>query len=91
MFRETWRPETRSPNDWREQAACLQVGHVPFFPDRLEGHQVAAVIEPALSICRDCPVRAECLEFALTHDERYGIWGGTLPSQRRQMQKGKRP
>lgn len=37
----------------------------------------------AVEACRTaCPVPAECLAAALEGDERFGIWGGTLPDQR---------
>lgn len=36
----------------------------------------------ALEVCDRCEVRAECLNYALTHGERDGIWGGTTAKQR---------
>jgi WhiB family redox-sensing transcriptional regulator len=36
-------------------------------------------------VCGPCPIRAECLEWALTRPEEYGIWGGTTVKQRRRM------
>ncbi|MDP9356150.1 MAG: WhiB family transcriptional regulator [Chloroflexota bacterium] len=33
--------------------------------------------------CEVCPARAECLAYALAADERDGVWGGTLPAERR--------
>ena len=33
------------------------------------------------TLCAECPVRAECLAFAIVHDE-YGIWGGTTKGER---------
>lgn len=77
-----WLPNRR-PDDWRQQAACLDHDSSLFFPDgdRWDPREY----QPALKVCRGCSVRAECLEFALTHDERYGIWGGYLPSDRSRM------
>lgn len=40
--------------------------------------------EPARSICRRCPVRAECLSYALEHNL-HGIWGGTSGNQRTKL------
>jgi WhiB family redox-sensing transcriptional regulator len=37
----------------------------------------------AKSICRVCPVNAECLDYALTIREPYGIWGGLTETERR--------
>lgn len=39
--------------------------------------------EAAVRICNRCPFRAECLTWAIDHRERYGIWGGLTPGERR--------
>ena len=41
-------------------------------------------------ICAGCPVRRECLDFALGHDQVYGIWGGTTPEDRQRDRRRKR-
>jgi WhiB family redox-sensing transcriptional regulator len=41
-------------------------------------------------ICARCQVRRECLEFALAHDQVYGIWGGTTPEDRQRERRRKR-
>ncbi|TMK81786.1 MAG: WhiB family transcriptional regulator, partial [Actinobacteria bacterium] len=41
----------------------------------------------ALSICATCPVRAQCLDYAIRNRETYGIWGGTTPDQRRRIRR----
>lgn len=38
--------------------------------------------------CATCPVRDACLQHALEHDERFGIWGGLSPDERRDLKKG---
>jgi WhiB family redox-sensing transcriptional regulator len=55
---------------WHLRAACLGVDPELFYPER-GGNSV----EPK-KVCRGCPVREPCLEFAVTNNERYGIWGG---------------
>ncbi|WP_407672362.1 WhiB family transcriptional regulator [Parafrankia discariae] len=35
----------------------------------------------AKRICSGCEVRAECLEYALENDERFGIWGGLVQTR----------
>lgn len=42
--------------------------------DRLDG--------PAKRVCGLCPVRAECLEYAITHNQTEGVWGGMGESER---------
>lgn len=39
---------------------------------------------PAIEICNRCPLKPECLEWALTHDEE-GVWGGTGEADRRAL------
>jgi WhiB family redox-sensing transcriptional regulator len=45
----------------------------------------------AKAICALCPLRAECLEYALGHPARYGIWGGLngeeLAAEHRRLQR----
>lgn len=63
---------------WQEQAACRDVEDPDiFFPER------GGSSKAARALCADCPVRAECLEYALANHEDFGIWGGTSPRDRR--------
>jgi WhiB family redox-sensing transcriptional regulator len=43
----------------------------------------------AKAICAVCPIRAECLEYALRHPARHGVWGGLnaeeLAAERRRL------
>lgn len=56
-----------------------------FFPTG-SGSLATMQNEQAKSICRRCPFRAECLAWAIEHDER-GIWGGTTRDERHQAAK----
>jgi hypothetical protein len=69
--------------DWRMDALCPQVSIEEFHA----GHGRGSVeqINFAKKVCGLCPVKAECLEFALTNDEREGIWGGLSPRVRDQL------
>lgn len=64
---------------WRDAALCAQVGGDVWFPEK------GASVREAKRICGGCLVRTECLEYALEHAIRYGIWGGTTERQRRAM------
>lgn len=55
-----------------------------FFPDR--GDSLA----PAKEICVECIVKDECLEYAVEHGERFGVWGGTSERERRRIRKRRR-
>lgn len=37
-----------------------------------------SVLEEAKSLCADCPIRAECLDGALSRGEPWGVWGGEI-------------
>lgn len=78
-----WRPPM-----WMDQAACLDPDVDPelFFPpkggmnDYRTNH--LSIRWPAMAICEQCPVRAECLMYAYKTDQRHGIWGGLTPNSR---------
>ena len=38
-----------------------------------------------LELCAACTSREACLEMAIQYDERFGIWGGKFPYERRDM------
>lgn len=46
--------------------------------------------DEAKAICRVCSVRELCLEFALTHREREGVWGGLNERERRRVSRQRR-
>src|SRR4051812_18646187 len=56
---------------WMADALCLEYPPDWWFPSRGDP------TERALAVCRRCAVREECLAFAIEHDQRDGIWGGT--------------
>ena len=77
-----------SSTDWHDQAAC--VGEIPdlFSPNEHGGDSFDRyLIKEAKVVCAQCPVRAQCLEWALDSDNRveHGIWGGTTARERRKI------
>lgn len=42
----------------------------------------------AKAVCARCPVSAECLDYALSHSIREGIWGGLGEGDRRKLKRG---
>ena len=81
---------------WRERAVCDPAnGHDPnhWFPPSVRQHSkraealAAAAVRlqreaAAKALCAACPVRQECLEYAIQNDVRDGIWGGRTPVER---------
>jgi WhiB family redox-sensing transcriptional regulator len=64
--------------DWRARAACRRGLLDAMFPTE----QDKKGIEYAKSLCQLCPVRRQCLSWALDNGEQYGIWGGATPEER---------
>ena len=67
--------------DWRHRAACRDADPEIFFPVAEAGPALDAAEAVALDYCAVCPVRAECLAFALEKIP-YGIAGGMTAEQR---------
>ena len=66
---------------WWHAAACKDIDPDLFHPS--EGQSTAA----ARAVCATCPVRPECLDWALRNGERFGVWGGTSERERRRMRR----
>lgn len=69
---------------WQNHAACADHPEVNFFPKRGEA------LTAARAICARCPVADACLDYALNHGLKHGIWGGTSERDRRGMRKARR-
>jgi WhiB family redox-sensing transcriptional regulator len=80
---------TGNAANWRSAAACLLADPDLFFPISSVG-PAERQIARAKTICARCPVRRECLEFALGQGLAYGIWGGTTPEDRQRDRRRKR-
>lgn len=66
---------------WQEKANCLGLDTDLFYPDR------GVLTLGARKVCENCEVRTACLEYALTHGERYGTWGGLSETERREVKR----
>ena len=75
---------TTEPWPWREQAACRGADPDLFFPVK-GGTAQHEVVVRAKAICALCPVSDACLDHALAHGERQGIWGGLTERERRPL------
>jgi WhiB family redox-sensing transcriptional regulator len=65
--------------EWMLRARCRGVAPGEFFPSDGVG------VERALRVCEGCPVREECLEYALEHRIEHGVWGGASERERRRI------
>lgn len=75
-------PEFVTPRPaWMDYAECAGLDPDLFFPTR---DDISSHYE-AIRVCNQCPVRLQCLEYALDNNERKGVWGGTTGKQRRQI------
>ena len=70
--------------DWMAHAKCAGLDTATrnrlFFPPQGSN---ANNVRRAKDICRSCPIEAQCLEYALVNEERFGIWGGKSEKERR--------
>lgn len=67
------------PEGWREWAACRDADPDLFFPNPTDYDRIAA----AKRICDRCPSVGACAEYAISINERNGIWGGMTEDERR--------
>lgn len=69
------------PLGWQERALCAQTDPEAFFPEK------GGSTRDAKKVCGSCDVKAECLDYALANDERFGIWGGLSERERRKLKR----
>ncbi|MGA0803208.1 MAG: WhiB family transcriptional regulator, partial [Ilumatobacteraceae bacterium] len=49
--------------------------------------QALLQIDRAKQVCDECPVKIECLDFAIETNQDSGIWGGTSEEERRDIRR----
>jgi len=64
---------------WLADAACRGTATALFFPT------TAAGVGPAEEVCAACPVRVECLEYAIATRQPDGVWGGLTSVERHRL------
>ena len=78
------RPFDDSPTAWMADGNCRSYAPAVFFPSDGVG------VDRARAICKDCPVTATCLEYALENRIEHGVWGGCSERERRRILKRRR-
>lgn len=66
---------------WQDFALCRDSDPDLWFAEGQGGQPY----REAKAICKRCPVRPSCLEYALEHGERWGLWGGLSEHERRML------
>jgi WhiB family transcriptional regulator, redox-sensing transcriptional regulator len=81
MLHERW-----NDLDWRIDAVCRDLNPEIFFPIGVTGGAIDQILA-AKSHCATCPAADQCLEFAVTTNQEYGVWGGTTEEERRVLRR----
>jgi hypothetical protein len=90
--RDLWAVPAKAAAEWLTlhevletvgSVACQTTDAEAWWPDAKDVG--AASAQMAVAACRACPAAGPCLAYALVADHRYGIWGATLPEERRAM------
>ena len=73
--------------DWRHRARCRGMAtadHDPWFPTGTTSDADHEQERAAKAVCQRCPVRLDCLDWAVIAGEA-GIWGGMTEQDRRPL------
>lgn len=75
-----WTPDRRE--EWQDDSLCATTDPEIFFPEKGD---IGNRVNEAKQICAECPVRQQCLDYAIANREEHGIWGGLSYSQRKRL------
>lgn len=83
-------PAIPKKEDWRFSANCREVDPDIFFPPKPGGERSSPDYSEAAAVCSTCPVRVECLEYAMNDSTLdHGFWGGMTPRARQRLRRGR--
>lgn len=77
---------------WRRHAKCAGVDTETYYPAR-NRDTYKTIADGSKGVCKghdgwpECPVRSQCLTYALTTNEAHGIWGGLSHRERNALLK----
>lgn len=91
---DDWR-DADTGGDWAERGECRKHDPELFFAPNVVGRTSVDGTPPlehpdrtkARRICETCPVRAECLRYAIETHQEYGIWGGLDEKERKRLKR----
>lgn len=75
--------KTIGDQSWREHARCKGLSVDLFFPKKEDIKNSHVTVAKSRLICAGCPVRKECLHFAMDNIINHGLYGGVMPRERR--------
>ncbi|MEU1434273.1 WhiB family transcriptional regulator [Streptomyces sp. NPDC005786] len=75
--------------NWRTHAACRDEDPDLFFPIGSTGPALVQT-EDAKAVCQGCPVKEQCLRWALENGQDAGVWGGLGENERRALKRRSR-
>lgn len=68
---------------WMQRALCGDADPEDFYSHPEDKDMDPTRTARALRVCARCPVRSECLNWALEQDDHWAIMGGQTPRQRK--------
>jgi WhiB family redox-sensing transcriptional regulator len=74
--------DLRERPQWQDEGLCKETDPEVFYPEK------GGSVRDGKLVCFACPVRAQCLQYALELDEKFGIWGGLSARERRPLKPG---
>ena len=72
-----------APLEWRKRSACHGAMPQRLYPEDWDVWDEEAIEEVKELFCNQCPVRQDCLDFAIGTREIEGMWGGLTHSERK--------
>jgi WhiB family transcriptional regulator, redox-sensing transcriptional regulator len=80
--------------NWRHRAVCKDEDPELFFPigeEHTSGKTPTAPVRlqhaKAKTVCARCPVVSDCLDWAVTTGQGFGVSGGMTPDERRALKR----
>lgn len=66
-------------DEWQDRAVCAQTDPEAYFPEKGQSTRSAK------ATCKVCEVQPQCLDYAMTRNEPFGVWGGLSERERRKL------
>lgn len=80
---EKYSAATTEDESWKELGLCAQTDPEAFFPYN------GSSVRDAKRICQGCEVQDLCLDYALSNNESFGVWGGLSERERHTLSRGR--